>query len=132
MEKDNNTQLLSAYYNSCNDLLQAFCNRHDFDYDDKESWVAGDVGDVACCGDYFFNMDVIVTDLEEEPDKNELIRWYDYDMRCNYLGIPSVNYYSWLNGCPIRTEEELQKLEEAQKRVMDAERAFRKMLAEYN
>ena len=52
-----NNQLLNNYYDSCNALLEAFCKKHYFDYEDaRQSWVAGCVGEIVCCGDYYFNM----------------------------------------------------------------------------
>ncbi len=67
---DDNLRLLFVYYDSCNALLEAFCEKHGFDYEDAhKSWVAGCVGETVCCGDYFFDMDVIVTDLKKTPPK---------------------------------------------------------------
>lgn len=126
------TDTLQEYYNACNKLLKIFCDKHEFDYKDaKESWVAEDIGGIACCGDYFFNMDVIVTELKEGPHEDELIKWYDYTMRCSYLGISSCNYSSWLDGCHTISEEEFTKMEEAKKRAVDAEMEFRKLVEEY-
>lgn len=126
------TDTLQEHYNACNKLLKIFCDKHEFDYEDaKESWVADDIGGIACCGDYFFNMDVIVTDLKEDPHEDELTKWYDYTMRCSYLGISSCNYISWLNGCPVHSEEDLKKLEESKERVQKAEMEFEILLQEY-
>ena len=123
---------LESYYNACNALLKAFCEKHEFDYEDaKDSWAANDIGGVACCGDLFFGMDVIVTDLEKDAPKEELMSWYDYELRCHFVGVSGVNYKSWLKGCPIRSEEELSKLEAYKKRVDDAERDFKRLLEEY-
>ena len=40
-----NTKLKSDYEKACNAYLQAFCEKHGYDYEDAaRSWVGGDVG----------------------------------------------------------------------------------------
>lgn len=122
---------LREYHNACNDLLELFCGKHEFDYEDaKENWVANEIGGTVCCGDYYFNMDVIVTDLKEDAPEEELIKWYDYSMRCGYLGVTGCNYHSWLKRCPVISEEMFLRLEAAKRKAEEAEEIFRKMLDE--
>lgn len=124
---------LESYYAACNTLLKAFCEKHEFDYDEaKNSWVGDDVGGVVCCCDYFFGMDVIVTDLRENADEGELLDWYDYVMRCSNLGVSSVNFRSWLKRCPVISENDFRIMEEAKQRVDHATRDFKELIKKYS
>ena len=127
-----NNQLLNNYYDSCNALLEAFCKKHYFDYEDaRQSWVAGGVGEIVCCGDYYFNMDVIVTDLKEDAPEEELIKWYDYNTECSFFGINGCNYHSWLKGCPKLSENEIEEIRQYQKIVEDAKKQLDECVSKY-
>lgn len=129
---DDNLRLLFVYYDSCNALLEAFCEKHGFDYEDaRKSWVAGCVGETVCCGDYFFNMDVIVTDLKENAPEGELLKWYDYDTECHYLGTNGCNYSSWLKGCPRLSEDEMAEIRVCQKIVEEAREQLNECVTKY-
>lgn len=120
---------IESYNNACNDLLKAFCKKHEFDYEEaKESWVGDDIGGIVCCGDYFFNMSDIVTDLRENAPKEKLIEWYDYTLECNYLGARVCNYASFLRGCPTHSEKYLQELRRCKRRAEEAERMLKECL----
>ena len=42
-----NTKIKSDYEKACNAYLQAFCEKHGYDYEDAaRSWVGGDVGGI--------------------------------------------------------------------------------------
>lgn len=124
-------RIKTNYEHFCNEYLRLFCQKHDFDYEDAHaSWVRNDVGGIACCEDFFFNMDVIRTDIDEAADAEELMKWYDYSLRCSMLGIPGCNFHSWLHRCPIRSEEELAKLEQLQKKVEKAKEELEKAIRE--
>lgn len=126
------TDTLQDYYSSCNELLRLFCEKHDFDYDDaKDSWVAGDIGSIVECGDYYFDLQDIITDLKQDPHEDEIISWYDYTLRCSHLGITGCNYQSWLKGCPRYSEEDFARLEAAKKRAEQAENDFKALVTEY-
>lgn len=129
---DDNARLLQAYYGSCNALLEAFCEKHGFDYEDeKQSWVAGCVGDIVCCGDHYFGMDVIVTDLKEDAPEGELLKWYYYDNECHYLGTNGCNYSSWLKGCPRLSEDEIAEIRQYQKIVEEAKKQLDECITKY-
>lgn len=126
------TELLSFYYDACNALLQAFCEKHDFDYKDaRQGWVADETGGTACCGDFCFSMDEIVTDLRENAPEEELLKWYDYTMECAHLGINGCRYKSWLHGCPTLSEEQLEELRKAKRRVEEAQEMLNKCVKRY-
>ena len=123
---------LNKYYDACNELLKLFCEKHDFDYEDaKNSWVSGHIGETVCCGDFFFNMDVIVTDLKENALKEELLKWYDYNLECVTLGTNGCSYPSWLKRCPILTEEQLEDLRRLRKEVERAKKELEECVDRY-
>lgn len=91
--------------------LKAFCGKQGFDYDDaKDLWVAGDVGDVVLCGDFYFSFDDIRTDIDMDAPVGEIIKWYDYYMEVANLSLPLMNYRSWLKGAPKVSQETIDKV----------------------
>jgi hypothetical protein len=95
----------------CNEYLRLFCEKHEFDYEDaKEMWVAGDVGSIVCCGDYFVDMQDIITDIEQDAPNGEYENWYDYCFDAHNLGLTAPNYSSWLKGCPRCSQGEINRL----------------------
>ena len=53
-----NTKFKSDYEKACNAYLQAFCEKHGYDYEDAtRSWVGGDVWRITECADYIVGMD---------------------------------------------------------------------------
>lgn len=116
-----NKTLKSNYEKAVNDYLRAFCDKHDFDYEDaKESWVGGDVGGIVCCADYFIDMQTIIDDIHMDAPEEEFIKWYDYHLELSTLGMTAPNFRSWLRGCPRKSDDEIQAIRDAQKRVEDA------------
>lgn len=131
-EKEEPSKHLKHYYEECNLLLREFCLKHYLKYEGPdEHWVGGRIGETAYIGDYFFNMSVIVTDLRENPSEEELMNWYEYDLRCASLGLQTVNYESWLKGCPRHSEETFIELEKAQKKAKEAKEEFMNLLKEH-
>ena len=106
-------QAREYFVKGCNEYLRLFCEKHDFDYEEaKESWVANCVGDVTCVGDIFVGMQTIITDIEMEAPKDELIKWYDYNLIANEFGFTTPNFDSWLRGCPRVSDEAFKRLQE--------------------
>lgn len=104
----------------CEAYLRLFCDKHGYDYEDAaQSWVAGDVGDVVCVSDMYVSLNDIRTDIDRDAPEEEFVKWYDYCLRLGVidLSIPTPNYNSWLRGCPRRSEEEIEKLEEIHHKV---------------
>lgn len=100
------TGQLARYNAACNNLLALFCQKQGFSMADT-FWVADQPGTVAACGmDYYFGMDDIIADLEEDAPPGKIIEWYymleDLDYR--------VNYRHWLHGCPTPKKSELEDL----------------------
>ena len=106
-EKINQTTLL--YQQACNQYLELFCEKHGYDLRDAE-WVGGEPGSIAEMGDYFVGMQTIIDDLTMDAPEEEFIRWYDYCLEADALGLDSPNFRSWLKGCPRIPEDRLQRL----------------------
>lgn len=97
----------------CNEYLRLFCEKHDFDFEDaKESWVRNKVGEVVCVGDYFVDMNAIITDIERNAPEHEFCDWYYYNIEAHEFNLPAPNFDSWLMGCPRTSEETFAKLRE--------------------
>lgn len=105
----------------CNEYLRLFCEKHDFDYEDaKDSWVANCVGDITCVGDFFVDMQTIITDIEMDAPEEEFLKWYDYNLVADEFGFTTPNFESWLRGCPRVSEETFKKLQGLKKDLNDA------------
>jgi hypothetical protein len=80
------------------------------------------VGTVAGVADYFFDMQTIITDIDADADRHELVRWYDYCMEMHDVGEKTApNYKNWLKGCPRKSPEEI---EDIKRRVDELKRNF--------
>ena len=102
-------ELRKNYEKTCNDYLQAFCEKHDFDFDDAY-WIADDIGGVADCCSYTFDMATIKIDIDEDAPKEELMPWYDYILNALEFGLTTPNYHSWIHGCPRTSKEWFKKM----------------------
>lgn len=87
------------YCLACDKYVELFCRKHDYPYE-PFPWVSGDVGGIACIGDYFVDMSTIRIDLDADAPINEFIEWYDYCLQATEYGLTTPNYSSWLKGCP--------------------------------
>lgn len=114
------SKLWTEWCSVCNKYLKAFCEKHDYDYEEaKDFWVAGDVGTITLCGDEYVGMNDIITDIEMNAPEEEFLKWYDYCLECYEVNVPSCNYESWLKKCPIHSNEELKELKENQANKVD-------------
>lgn len=125
----NREQAHDLYNRGCNAYLQLFCEKHDYDFEDaKNSWVANEVGGIACIADYFVDMQTIITDIEMRADKDEFLKWYDYCLDVAEFNLPTPNFAHWLKGCPRTSEESLSNLRAIKhnlERAIDIEKALR-------
>ena len=120
------TQLEQNYINACNAYLKAFCEKHGYDFDDA-TWIHG-VGEIAEFSDYYADMVTIKIDIDREAKVDEFIKWYDYTLRLGMLdcsGIP--NFENWLRRCPIKSEEEILKMEATRRKIEDLKNELKKM-----
>lgn len=118
-------ELRLNYDKACNAYLMVFCEKHGFDYADAaRSWVGGDVGGITLCADYYVSMPDILTDIDRDAPEEEYVKYYDYCLRVGSIAggeLTTPNYDSWLRGCPRISDEQLQRLEEFQSGIRDAE-----------
>ena len=125
--------LKQQYIDACNAYLEAFCEKHGFDYDEAaNSWVAGIVGDCCLLGDYFVSFEEIKTDIDMDATKDEYWSYSDYSLEAHELGFNCPNYANWLRGCPRLSEEQRKSLREAKNRVYEAQKDFERILIEEN
>lgn len=81
---------IESYENVCNELAKDFCRKQDLIFD---GWVGNQIGGIAYCSDFFFNMNDIVLDLKTDQPKGNIIDWY-YSNTEEY----TINYYSHTKG----------------------------------
>lgn len=125
--------LKQQYIDACNAYLEAFCEKHDFDYDEAaNSWIGGYVGDSCMIGDYCVSFDDMKTDIDMDVHEREYFKYYDYFLDAHDLGIICPNYANWLRGCPIMPEEQRKSLRESKNRVYEAQKDFERILKEEN
>lgn len=119
------------YIDACNAYLEAFCEKHGFDYDEAaNSWVAGIVGDCCMLGDFCVSFEDMKTDIDRDTVKSAYWQYHDYFIEINDLGFICPNYANWLSGCPRVSEELIKSLREAKNRVYDAQKDFERILKE--
>ena len=119
----------------CNAYLQAFCEKHEYDYDDAY-WVGDDPGTIACIADLFVGMDEIRYDIDENVPEEMFLKWYDYSLsvheaemnwreRHKFREFIHINYRSFCKGAPLPySEDQLKILGRCQ---CDAERCIETM-----
>lgn len=111
-------KLKQKYDDVCEAYAKAFAERHGFDYSDS-NWVANEKGGIIEFGDLYVNFETIRYDVDNQPDKDEFIKYYDY---CNEAGqyyLPIPNYKSWCKGCPRTTPETFAELRQFKKQLDD-------------
>ena len=119
-------ELLNKRYNDvCEEYLMAFCDNYNRVYE-RDSWVGGESGTIACVSDYFFDfIDVIKYSVDNNlTDWDELIKWYDYTLFANEYNQTIPNFTAWHKGCPRLTNEE-------QERLIKLKKDFEDTIVEY-
>lgn len=111
----------------CNEYLQQFCHRHDYKYE-PDMWVANDYGTIACVNDMYVTMEVIRYDVDNCIDTDCFESWYWKGLEVYELtGNRYMNYKAYTQGAPdIYTEEKLNSIREAKKRVDVAKELLQK------
>lgn len=116
----NRTELFENYQKACNDYLHAFCDKHDFPYE-EDSWIANQPGTIAMVGDFFVGMDTIVTDINEDAPEEEFFKWYDWLMDKDF----NMTFSTWLkkdsisNGDNINLAEKIQDFNDLLKECIE-------------
>lgn len=119
MDEKRRKTLQTMYRNACNNYLEAFAEKHGFGMEDCE-WVCDDPGGIATVGDYYVGMQTLTDDIDLDAPEAEFLRWYDYDLSCTELGLPSCNFRSWLAGCPRHSDDTFSRLRTLRQEVDDA------------
>jgi hypothetical protein len=129
MKTDEKKELRKMYEWACNKYLHEFCKKHELPFED-DMWVAGDVGTIAMVGDYFFDLDDMRYDIDNNCQKDAIIEWYDYIVRIGSLDCEKrINFESWVKGAPKPyTEEELKEIERLHGEVEKAKELLEKAI----
>lgn len=114
----NKEEVKRMYEQACDAYAQAFAERHGFDYSGTE-WVASDKGGVYEFGDYYVGFETIRYDVDNEPDKDEFFKHYDYCVKAHEFNLPVPNYRSWCRGCPRTSPEAFEELRKFKKQLDD-------------
>lgn len=89
--------LKERYQSVATAYLNKFIKKHDIDFD---GWINDDIGGIAsfCC-QYYFNLDDIRYDIDNECEVGLILRWQedvvDYNMKG---GTDTINYHSYSSG----------------------------------
>lgn len=77
------------YESACNDYVQAFCEKQSMQF---EWWVGDQIGGVAYCDDFCFNLLDIIWDMNSDQPKHLIVSWY---YSCLDNPETAVNYYTF-------------------------------------
>lgn len=124
------TDLYKNYQNACNAYLQAFCLKHDFNFEDaKNSWVLDQAGTIVMVGDFFVSMETIITDIETDAPEEKFIQWYDYSL----TDVACLNYKTWLKlDDPKEHVQFMIKIDDCLKSLKEAEESLLRELKKNN
>ena len=100
-----------AFAGVCDDYLKAFCEKHEFCYEDSY-WVGDEPGGIACIGDYFVRFVEMAYDIDNDVPEEMFLKWYDYDLEIGSLELDyrevicareftKINYPSFCKGAPL-------------------------------
>lgn len=130
--KKRKTNLSIAYDDACRQYAQAFAEKHEMYYDD-ECWIAGDFGTILNLGDYFFNFQEIKYDVDNDIDKDEIFKYYDYSLRAHTLGFEKImNYENWCKGCPRISEETFAEAEKLHADIEKSKKLLNQLIEDKN
>lgn len=88
-----NPQKLKQQYESvCNEYLEKFCEKQEMT---NEGWVGDEVGGIAVCSDFFFNLRDIAYDINANQPAGLIVNWY-YESVENHP--KEINYFSYCMG----------------------------------
>ena len=86
------SKLKENYKKACTDYIDVFCKQQGFEF---ENWVGDIIGEIAVCGDMYFNFNDIVHHIDTNQPKGLIIDWY-YD--CVDNEAQTINYRSYCMG----------------------------------
>lgn len=129
MEEKRRKTMQQLYNTACNNYLEAFAEKHDFDMRDC-GWVSDEPGGIATVGDYFVDMQTLKDDIDMDATEKEFLKWYDYTMSCSETELASCNFRSWLKGCPRYSDATFEKLRRLKSEVEEARQRLMLAIAE--
>lgn len=88
-------QLKETYEFACNEYVRKFCDKQEMT---NGGWVNDDVGGIAICSDFYFNLHEIVWDINSKQPKGQIIDWYYENLDAPEK---AINYYSYTKGLRI-------------------------------
>jgi hypothetical protein len=119
--------LKENYKKACNDYAREFCKKHGYEFSEFD-WVANMPGTLINIADYFVDMVTIIYDVENDVPEDKFLKWYDYSLRAGTYGIITPNFSSWVKGCPIRSEEDLNRIEKMRERINELEKELKEFI----
>lgn len=120
-----NTQLKSQWKEICDEYLQEFCDRHEYDIADA-FWVGNDAGGIVGICDMYIDMDNIRYDVDNQVPIDKFEKWYTANLDLAMLQINGCpTYPNYCMGAPMPyTGEQIQELYELQAELDVAERGY--------
>ena len=145
MKQSKQTALRRNFETVANDYLKAFCEKHEYDYEDaRNNWALGDVGGITEVGYLFVSLNDIRTDIDMNAPADEFLKWHDYTLRvhtiqsaipppdgvcsrlqCKASDFTTPNYLSWLRGYSRKSDAELTEMEDDLKADLEWREKFR-------
>ena len=110
--------LKDSWREVCDAYLLAFCEKHEYDYDDAY-WVGDEPGTLAYVSDLFVGMEEIRYDIDNDVPEEMFLKWYDYSLdvyniesdyheKQDIKSFIYINYPSFCKGAPLPyTNEDL-------------------------
>lgn len=77
------------FENAVAEYIKAFTKKHDIEFD---GWVADQIGTVGMFADYYFDLEDIRRDLDQNMTQGDIFKWYDMRMQKKH---EHLNYYSY-------------------------------------
>lgn len=113
----NKDKLKVEYEIACNNYLYAFCKKHGY-YFYHDAWLSNDAGTIACIADYYIDIVTIRYDVDNDVQKDEFLKWYDYCIELGSLGDKETPCFkAWCMGCPRKSPEDIEKIRATHKRI---------------
>lgn len=87
-----------AYEQACNGIAKKFVRKY-FDREVDWRWIADDIGGILEVGDYYFNLDRMVTALRYKATQKQLFDYYDMqlEMGLNEKAFKKRTLFSFAN-----------------------------------
>jgi len=109
--------LKENYKKACDDYLNAFISKHEFDKNDSR-WIADRPGEIADVFGYCVDMQTIVDDIDMDAPEDEFLKWYEYTVDMKLLGAETIpNFRSWVRNCPRHSPMKIEELKRHQKDI---------------